>query len=97
MAQQPVKTLFVTLRRSFAGTRESHIATIKSLGLSYREQTVEVQNRASIRGAIDKVGLLSQLDRCLTRARPTRGHTDLSCGWCETTQVHAHCMCALHA
>jgi large subunit ribosomal protein L30 len=52
---QPVKTLFVTLRRSFAGTRESHIAIIKSLGLSYREQTVEVPNRASFRGAVDKV------------------------------------------
>ena len=52
---QPVKTLYVTLRRSFAGTRESHIAIIKSLGLSYREQTVEVPNRASFRGAVDKV------------------------------------------
>lgn len=53
---QPIKTLFVTLRRSFAGTRESHRAVIRSLGLSYREQTVEVPNRESIRGAIDKVG-----------------------------------------
>ena len=54
-AEQPIKTLFVTLRRSFAGTRESHIAVLRSLGLSYREQTVQVPNRASVRGAIDKV------------------------------------------
>lgn len=53
--EQPVRTLFVTLRRSFAGTRETHRGVLKSLGLSYRQQTVEVANRSSIRGAIDTV------------------------------------------
>lgn len=55
MESQAVKTLFITLRRSFAGTRKSHIGTLKSLGLSYRQQTVQMPNSSSIRGAIDTV------------------------------------------
>lgn len=55
MEGQVVKTLFITLRRSFAGTRERHIGTLKSLGLSYREQTSQMPNSSSIRGAIDTV------------------------------------------
>ena len=50
-----VKTLFITLRRSFAGTRKIHIGTLKSLGLSYRQQTVQMPNNAPIRGAINAV------------------------------------------
>ena len=50
-----IRTLFITLKRSFAGTRESHVRVLQSLGLSRREQTIERGNTASIRGAIDKV------------------------------------------
>jgi len=52
-----IRHLFVTLKRSFAGTRETHINTVRSLGLRKREQTVQKANVASVRGAIDKVRL----------------------------------------
>ena len=50
-----IRHLFVTLKRSFAGTRDTHIKIVKSLGLRRREQTVQKPNVASVRGAIDKV------------------------------------------
>lgn len=50
-----VKSLMITLRRSFAGTRNNHVATLKALGFSYRLQTVVQPNNASIRGAVDTV------------------------------------------
>ena len=52
-----IRHLFVTLKRSFAGTRETHINIVRSLGLRKREQTVQKANVASVRGAIDKVRL----------------------------------------
>lgn len=51
----PVHSLFITLKRSFAGTREHHVRILQSLGLRYRQQTVQQPNKAHIRGAIDKV------------------------------------------
>lgn len=61
-----IKHLFVTLKRSFAGTRESHVNILKSLGLRKREQTVQQANNASVRGAIGKVGTrgCSRVARC---------------------------------
>ena len=50
-----IRSLFITLKRSFAGTRETHVRILESLGLRRRQQTVERVNTASIRGAIDKV------------------------------------------
>ena len=50
-----IRYLFVTLKRSFAGTRETHDKIVKSLGLRRRQQTVQKPNSASVRGAIDKV------------------------------------------
>ncbi len=50
-----MRTLFITLRRGFAGTRETQRGTLKALGLSYREQTVQQSNTSAIRGAIDTV------------------------------------------
>ena len=52
---QPIHSIFVTLRRSFAGTRESHVRIVQSLGLRKRQQTVRLPNTATARGAIDKV------------------------------------------
>jgi ribosomal protein L30/L7E len=51
---EPIRTLFITLKRSFAGTRESHRHILESLGFRYRQQTVERANMGSIRGALDK-------------------------------------------
>jgi large subunit ribosomal protein L30 len=50
----PVQSLFITLKRSFAGTREHHIRILQSLGFRHRQQTVEKPNVAHIRGAVDK-------------------------------------------
>ena len=53
--QPPITSLFITLRRSFAGTRDSQVKILKALGLRRREQTIEKPNNESIRGAINKV------------------------------------------
>ena len=50
-----MRKLYITLRRSFAGTRETQCSTLESLGLRYREQTVVQNNTESVRGAILKV------------------------------------------
>lgn len=50
-----MRSLFVTLKRSFAGTREQHVRILQSLGLRRREQTIERENTSSVRGALDKV------------------------------------------
>ena len=53
--EPPIHTLFVTLKRSFAGTRDSQRRILESLGLRWRQHTVERANTASLRGALDKV------------------------------------------
>ena len=52
---EPVQKLWVTLHRSFAGTKETHIKTAQALGLSKLQQTIAHPNTASVRGAVDKV------------------------------------------
>ncbi|KAG2428241.1 hypothetical protein HYH02_014423 [Chlamydomonas schloesseri] len=52
---QVVKSLFVTLRRGFAGTPWFHRRVLESLGLKYRHQCVEKPNNSSIRGMLSKV------------------------------------------
>ena len=62
----PVHSLFVTLKRSFAGTREHHLRILRSLGLRYRQHTVEKPNLPHVRGAINKV--------CAGRSRWSQVH-----------------------
>ena len=50
-----MRKLYITLRRSFAGTKDTQRRTLQSLGLRYREQTVIQDNNSTTRGAIDKV------------------------------------------
>ncbi|KAL3142407.1 hypothetical protein ABBQ38_002742 [Trebouxia sp. C0009 RCD-2024] len=64
-----VRHLFVTLKRGFAGTRDTHIRIIKSLGLTRRQQTVQKANVATVRGAIDKVKHLVTVETEHTRAQ----------------------------
>ena len=52
---KPVHHLYVTLRRSFAGTPKKYEAILKSLGFSYRQQTLCLPNSLSTRGQISKV------------------------------------------
>ena len=71
----PVRSLFVTLKRSFAGTREHHVRILRSLGFSYRQQTVEKPNSPHIRGALEKASGARLLPGCAAPAG--RGSVDL--------------------
>lgn len=51
----PIKGLVVTLKRGLAGSRESHRAVLRSLGLFRRQQVVIQPNTSTTRGAIEKV------------------------------------------
>ncbi|KXZ51384.1 hypothetical protein GPECTOR_12g346 [Gonium pectorale] len=54
-AAQVVKSLFVTLRRGYAGTPWFHRRVLEALGLKHRHQCVEKPNNHSIRGMLAKV------------------------------------------
>jgi large subunit ribosomal protein L30 len=58
MAQANAKTLKVTLVRSPIGTKQSHRACVRGLGLRRLNQTVEVPDTPSTRGLIDRVAYL---------------------------------------
>ena len=52
------KTVKIKLVRSVAGTRESHSATVRGLGLKWTNHTVEIIDTPCTRGMINKVGYL---------------------------------------
>ncbi|KAG2490392.1 hypothetical protein HYH03_011192 [Edaphochlamys debaryana] len=54
-AAQVVRSLFVTLRRGYAGTPWFHRRILEALGLKHRHQCVEKPNNTSIRGMLLKV------------------------------------------
>ncbi|HWQ37308.1 MAG TPA: 50S ribosomal protein L30 [Burkholderiales bacterium] len=64
MANKPAagKKVRVTLVRSVIGTRESHRATVRGLGLRRRHQTVELEDTPALRGMINKVGYLLKVE-----------------------------------
>ena len=47
--------LKVTLVKSIIGTKESHRATVRGLGLRRMHHTVEVEDTPAVRGMINKV------------------------------------------
>jgi large subunit ribosomal protein L30 len=49
------KTLKVTLVKSVIGTKESHRACVRGLGLRRMHHTVEVEDTPAVRGMINKV------------------------------------------
>ena len=55
------KTLKVKLVRSIAGTRESHRATVRGLGLRKLNSTRTLEDTPAVRGMIDKVAYLVQV------------------------------------
>ncbi|HLW05846.1 MAG TPA: 50S ribosomal protein L30 [Azoarcus sp.] len=55
MADKKVK---VTLVKSVIGTKQSHRATVRGLGLRRLHHTVELQDTPEIRGMINKVSYL---------------------------------------
>jgi large subunit ribosomal protein L30 len=52
------KTVKVTLVRGLVGTRESHRATVRGLGLRRINHTVELEDTPAVRGMINKVSYL---------------------------------------
>ncbi|HET7635582.1 MAG TPA: 50S ribosomal protein L30 [Burkholderiales bacterium] len=58
MGDQPAKTLKVTLVRSLIGTKFSHRACVRGLGLRRLSQTVEVPDTPETRGMINTVSYL---------------------------------------
>jgi large subunit ribosomal protein L30 len=52
------KIVKVTLVRSPIGTRESHRATVRGLGLRRLHHTVELEDTPAVRGMINKVSYL---------------------------------------
>ena len=55
------KTLTVKLVRSIAGTRESHRATVRGLGLRKLNSTRTLEDTPAVRGMINKVSYLVQV------------------------------------
>jgi large subunit ribosomal protein L30 len=52
------KKIRVTQVKSLIGTKESHRATIRGLGLRHRHHTVELADTPAVRGMINKVSYL---------------------------------------
>jgi len=57
-AKKSGKTVRVTLVRGVVGTRESHRATVRGLGLRRINHTVELEDTPAVRGMINKVNYL---------------------------------------
>lgn len=57
-ARKSGKTVRVTLVRGLIGTRESHRATVRGLGLRRINHTVELEDTPAVRGMINKVNYL---------------------------------------
>ena len=55
MAEKTIRTLYVTLKRSYAGTPDTMVRTLKALGLRRLHQTVRKSNNSRVRGALLKV------------------------------------------
>jgi large subunit ribosomal protein L30 len=57
-----VKTIKVTLVKSFVGIRRTHRATVRGLGLKRINHTVELTDTPAVRGMIEKVSYLVRID-----------------------------------
>jgi large subunit ribosomal protein L30 len=61
-AKKSGKTLRVTLVRGVIGTRDSHRATVRGLGLRRINHTVELEDTPAVRGMINKVNYLVKFE-----------------------------------
>ena len=59
MADKP--TVKIKLVRSIAGTRESHRATVRGLGLRKLNSESELEDTPAIRGMINKISYLLKI------------------------------------
>lgn len=56
------KKLRLTLQRSISGRNPNHTATIAALGLKRLNQMIEVKDNAAMRGMVEKVAYLLQVE-----------------------------------
>lgn len=59
MAEKKIK---VTLVKSLIGTKQSHRATVRGLGLRRLNSSAELQDTPAVRGMINKVAYLVQCE-----------------------------------
>jgi large subunit ribosomal protein L30 len=57
-----MKKIQVTLLKSVAGIRRTHLATVRGLGLKRINQRVELDDTPAVRGMINKVNYLVRID-----------------------------------
>jgi large subunit ribosomal protein L30 len=57
-----MKTIKVTLVKSFVGIRRTHRATVRGLGLRRINHAVELADTPAVRGMIEKVSYLVRID-----------------------------------
>ena len=58
MADKQTKKLKVTLVKSVIGTKRSHRATVRGLGLRYLNHSVELEDTPAVRGMINLVSYM---------------------------------------
>ena len=58
MAENGSKKVKITLIKSIIGTKQSHRATVKGLGLRKLNSSSELEDTAAVRGMIRKVNYL---------------------------------------
>jgi large subunit ribosomal protein L30 len=59
---KPEKTVKVTLMKSVIGTKASHRATVRGLGLRRIRHSVELEDTPAVRGMINKVSYLLRVE-----------------------------------
>lgn len=59
---KPEKTVKITLMKSVIGTKASHRATVRGLGLRRIRHSVELEDTPSVRGMINKVRYLVRVE-----------------------------------
>jgi len=59
---KPEKTVKVTLMKSVIGTKKSHRATVRGLGLRRIRHSVELEDTPAVRGMINKVSYLLRVE-----------------------------------
>jgi large subunit ribosomal protein L30 len=57
-AEKTIRTVRVTLVRGLMGKKPDHRATVRGLGLKWRNHTVELQDTRETRGMINKIGYM---------------------------------------
>jgi large subunit ribosomal protein L30 len=57
-----MKKIRVTLLKSVAGIKRTHVATVRGLGLKRINHVVELADTPAVRGMINKVGYLVRID-----------------------------------